>query len=287
MPLKQNIIKQLKSFFNSSNYNIKANSALGKWLTAHYQDLASFNSTTNTLHFSVQQKKHFRDEFCRDFNERLLSEPLNNLDRLQVSQLSNNEKLAGQNPNDFYVLIKQLQQPIPCLSGPVTLPAGTSLRVPIKLLNFDEITQIIIVENQIVFDQIEKANLPARLSTCLVIYRGHDALATGCRNLLTALAKHIDVIAFTDYDPKGLEITATLPGVSAHLVPELTAELRAKSYLADFIKQHDSLSYLEKNGSATIQTHRDIIESGKLSIKQEHMLEQATPLICEPIAANT
>ena len=277
------IHNSIKKLFRSTAREFKLNSQFGAWLAEHYPDILTVNNVTNTIGMDIIAKRRLYTELCKDFDEALLNCEPNDLDRLQMSNLHSNEKLAGINPNDHFVLLKTINTPLTCIDSDLNLINGFAVRAPIALINKLLIKQLVVVENQIVFDNIHKAKLPIELQQAVFIYRGHDHLATGCYQLLRQLSTlnakgEVSIIAFCDFDPAGLQIALTLPNCDKLIVPNLNEELLAKNSVNDFLQQNSNMEFLNNTQNNAIAEIFDNIKNNKLSIKQEHMLAQYNEL---------
>ncbi|MEW6998696.1 hypothetical protein AADZ86_13495 [Colwelliaceae bacterium BS250] len=281
--LNKFLLKNIKALFHSTKREFKLESQFGSWLVDHYQDILTINKANNTIGMDIVAKRRLYVELCKDFDEVLLNCEPEDLDRLQMSNLYSNEKLAGINPNDYFVLLKTINTPLTCIDSHLNLVNGFAVRAPIEQIDNHLIKQLVVVENQIVFDNIHKAKLPIELQQAVFIYRGHDHLATGCYQLLRQLSTlnakgEVSIIAFCDFDPAGLQIALTLPNCNKLIVPNLNEELLAKNSVNDFLQQHSNMEFLNNTQNNAIAEIFDNIKNNKLSIKQEHMLAQDNEL---------
>jgi len=226
------------------------------------------------LIFSSQDRKCLRTSAIKEWG----FDPRDGLPdgtRSEIAYYSTDDKLAAENPNDNYLLIKTAQGDLPCL-GVKKLPSGCSLRISLEQLDCSAVKQIIIIENQDCYDLWHQFNLPKELKTVLTFYRGHDVQARAIHHLIGKLLPETRVIIFADYDPAGLKIACTTPKSTHLLIPQLTPELRAKSYPDDYYKQHDQAAFLDNSMDKNeLYGWQDIwlnINKNKFSIKQQHLL---------------
>ncbi|TRX57047.1 hypothetical protein [Thalassomonas sp. M1454] len=286
MALTKGVVNELQKFFNSATKQVKLNSKLGKFLS-DYQDLGKINQTSKLLSFDVSQKKNLRAELEQTYGQTLLTVNFNELTYLQSANVSKQEKLAGVKPNDNYVLVKVLSENALSINGHKQIPSNLAMRVSIDDIGVSAIKHLVVIENLTAFDHIDKAILPPQLMSAVFIYRGHEKYnAKGCLNLLNKLPQACQIIAFTDFDPKGLEIALTIAKVSACLLPELSRELIATSHEPDYEKQYSSMVYLNKVNNKHLREYIKSIESKRLSIKQEHILVTHSPLSLVKIEPN-
>jgi hypothetical protein len=222
----------------------------------------------NRLHFDERMLRILRHEAERESGAANLLAGVPDADRLQAARDGlRDEKLAPQRPDDGFVLVKgALPAPLP------TLPAQTSLRVPLAHLAGAAIERLVVIENLDSFDCWEQYSIPAELGDALVLYRGHGGLARGARRLLGALATRTQVTMFGDYDPAGLAIAASLPNVDAVLVPLPGDSLLRSGNRQHFLLQHRATRFLDNSELGGWQSLWSEMRGHGLSIKQQHML---------------
>ncbi|OUS27267.1 hypothetical protein A9Q98_09615 [Thalassotalea sp. 42_200_T64] len=290
LTLNKFLLNEIQQLYRSTKCQYKLGSRFGKWLNQHYGDLLTVKNHQQSICMDISQKRRLYDELCQDFDVALLNCEIEQLDRLQMSAIHFDEKLSVINPNDNYVLVKWLTSDRNAVTKnegskitfqkdlAVDFSRRQSLRVPIDELDLNSLTQVLVVENQAVFDNIHLALLPAEIKNCLCIYRGNDQLSTGCYRLLKILSKHTQVIGFCDYDPAGIEILLTLPNISHGVFPIKDEQLFQKNNQQDFLRQSNILAFLDNNNNPALYPHIENIKANKLSLKQEHMLALATTL---------
>ncbi|MGL6122712.1 MAG: DUF7281 domain-containing protein [Shewanella sp.] len=213
-----------------------------------------------------------------------------NVDRMAMSAISHNEKLANIRPEAEYVLLKFLG----FTSSPLGISPRISMRVPITEAQDYcaeiKVAAILVVENLDVFDDIHQARLPEDLTNLMVIYRGsghHSPI--GVRHFLGSMTGKLPIIAFTDFDPAGLQIAHTLTGMTHCLVPQLAltapAELLAIRQINstnDFDKQAQQVKYLHNTELKHWQTLALWLNQHRISIKQQHLLAHGLELVLVP-----
>ena len=211
-----------------------------------------------------------------------------NVDRLTMASHTHNEKLASIRPEDEYVLVKLLC----CLPNPLPISPSSALRMRVDEVfqwSVDlNISTIMVVENLDVFDAIAKANLPLSLQRILVVYRGsgqHSPVAL--KTLLQHLADKLPVAAFCDFDPAGLQIALTLPGVTHLLLPSMESQALMStrsdrlnvSAADDFDKQAAQRQFLEEVELGELTAYWIWMKNSRLSIKQQHLLTHDVELV--------
>lgn len=226
------------------------------------------------LHFDEHMLRILRKEAERESGADNLLAGVSYGDRLQAARNGlRDEKVAPLRPDDGFVLVRgRLPAPLP------ELPPQTSLRVPLAYLADAVIERIVVIENLDSFDCWEQYPIPPELHDALVLYRGHGGLARGTRCLLGRLGGCTKATVFGDYDPAGLAIAATLPGVSAVLVPVLSDNLLRSGNRQHFQLQHRATRHLDSSELGGWQGLRDEMKEHGLSIKQQHMLALGSEL---------
>lgn len=242
-------------------------------------EVGSLDESARSLLFSTVQLHQLNEMSTAYFGCSLLTTSFEGT-RVEVAYYSRDDKLASIKPDEQFLLIK----PQPLF---VAVAAELALRVPlgqiIKLLESPDntITHVVVVENLDAFDCWQQFSVTADLSQALVVYRGHDALAKGVKALLQRLPNRIEVVAFVDVDPDGIQIALTIPKATQILVPdiqELSLLVKSSSYSKDFDKQHSAVSYMQKHPGHWHLLQQFIIER-RVSIKQQHLLAFEVPLI--------
>ena len=265
---KEQVHKLLKECRTEVNFTVTWNEI--------YRHFEVGRPASRKLHFTVQDRNELRELAFKEWGFDPLHEVPDGT-RNEVAANSCDDKLATERPNDHYLLIKSAQGSLPW-AGIDPLPRGFSLRIPIGKLDINSIDKIVIIENQDSFDSWHQYQMPDTLDKVLTLYRGHDALATGVKNLIERLLPRTAIIVFPDLDPAGLQIACTTPGVTHLLIPELSPELVGKNNKEDYYKQHGQISYLEKADLKGWQGIWNNIKQGQTSIKQQHMLIFKAPL---------
>ncbi|QDO85700.1 hypothetical protein FM037_23595 [Shewanella psychropiezotolerans] len=242
-------------------------------------EVGSLDESARSLLFSKAQLHQLNEMSAAYFGGELLTTSFEGT-RAEVAQHSRFEKLATITPDEQYVLIK----PQPFYTG---ISAECSLRVPLgeitKLLESQAqtMTHIVIVENLDVFDCWDGFSVEAALKHALVVYRGHNSLAKGVKGLLQRLPNRIEVVAFVDVDPAGIQIALTTPNVTQILAPdiqELSLIIKSSSSSEDFDMQHQQVKYMQQHQDGWQVIQQFIIQQ-KISIKQQHLLAFKLPLI--------
>ncbi|MCH1929471.1 hypothetical protein L9G16_04700 [Shewanella sp. A25] len=209
------------------------------------------------------------------------------MDRLEMSAMTHDEKLANIRPDADHVLIKFLGFE----QAPIAVSPLSSVRLPtaeaLSLCQLKQVAGILVVENMDTFDYIHQACLPATLINVMVIYRGSgNHSPTAVLHILKQLQDTLSIIAFTDLDPAGLQIAHTLPGVSHWLVPQLVLtspeqllSIEQINSTSDFDKQVRQAKYIQTASLNNWHEIADVMLKGRMSIKQQHLLSHHLNLV--------
>ncbi|MBF6650054.1 hypothetical protein [Methylobacter sp. BlB1] len=218
--------------------------------------------------------------------------------RTDTARLHPNEKLARKPASHDHVLLNcpagklQLNGRHFDLQAPFIASAGlTALASGITEIGH---ASLVVVENLEIMSRCAEFIMPAPLHEALWIYRGDSATGArvdACHDLLRRRAAGKTVIAFSDMDPKGLEIALTMPAASHWLGPDKTMWTSClKSKYASrngFDVQGEAMAYLlstDKTGlSAELAALIAALCSERSSFRQEHMLAHAVPLALYPL----
>ncbi|WP_434928159.1 DUF7281 domain-containing protein [Shewanella sp. HL-SH2] len=218
------------------------------------------------------------------------------------------EKYANIRPDANYVLVKLPPQCYPPFAAQYSLRM-TVEQVEAVCLQFN-LLHLIVVENLDSFDEFKhfqfEQSLGSVIQQAVIIYRGSGAHSpAGCKRLLHVIAQNevlqpiMQISAFTDLDPAGLQIAQLLQGCRYLIAPTLVnesapllpqqAQLFQQSPLSslndpdDFDKQWRQQKYLDK---VTLHNWRklvDWLQQHRISIKQQHMLAHQLELTLIPI----
>lgn len=197
--------------------------------------------------------------------------------RIEKSKLGQDEKSDALPPNKDYVLIKGR---VPLVHDSIRVEKKVALRVNIRDISLSELSEVIFVENLAAFDAIFEHPLfePGRQT---IIYRGHGVDIKVVHRLLRQASNYdFNIIAWTDFDPKGIEIALTCPNVSSLVLPKVGDKVPGLVSQPDlFVRQHASINCVEalvaRQPSAVIEA----MLQNKLAISQEHQISHVLPLV--------
>lgn len=205
------------------------------------------------------------------------------LDRLELMDYINDDKLADIKPSDKFLLAGAFSGRLVAFGHEILLPQGASLRLGIEGIDIASLKTVVVIENQDVFDSWHLANVPSALKDTLVLYRGHERkITTGLKALLAKLPNEVEVLMFPDLDPKGLENCFTTPNVRGILAPsvaDIQRHLSEYSQATKFVLQQDAVTYLQKQEYGAWQPLISHILDNKLAIMQQAIIACNLPLV--------
>ncbi|UJF21833.1 DUF7281 domain-containing protein [Shewanella sp. OMA3-2] len=242
-----------------------------------------------------------------------------NQPRSTLAAKGKKEKYANIRPDANYVLVKL---PIQCYPS---LAAQYSLRMTVEqliaiCLQFN-LLHLIVVENLDSFDDVLQFKfdplLASIISQAVIVYRGSGAHSpAGCKRLLHVIAQNqelqpkMQISAFTDLDPAGLQIAHLLQGCSQLIAPVVVNQTAIEQFQRlqqpqpfqipqqaqlspliltlndpdDFDKQWRQQKYLNKAALDDWRKLVNLLQQHRISIKQQHMLAHQLELTLIPIS---
>ena len=243
-------------------------------------EVGSVDESGRALLFSAAELQQLQQMSTAYFGSDLLKDSFEGT-RAVVAKHSRYEKLATISPDEQYVLVK----PQPIYDG---IARECSIRLPLhNILNLlasqpEKINHLVIVENLDAFDGWHQFAIDASLNNALVVYRGHNGIAKGVNSLLERLPIHIQIVAFVDIDPAGIQIALASPRVTQLLAPSvdaLASLVPTANSSEDYAAQYKQLKHMRQQ-TADWQLLQQFIIEHRVSIKQQHMLAHGLPLIC-------
>ncbi|MGV0319292.1 MULTISPECIES: DUF7281 domain-containing protein [Pseudomonas] len=189
------------------------------------------------------------------------------------------EKLTTKRLRGKRVAVKALPgRPLLLGPAPIHLPPGASLDLDRQwVVEHCTHDSVLLIENWENFELTHETPLLERLpGNPLVVFRGAPgSYKTDSSQALLAELK-LPVVAFTDYDPEGLCIAATLPGFSRYLAPsdeclnqlmvEINTERRYQKQVAGKLAFLESLTDPE-----LVRVYRIVRTAGK-ALPQEKLI---------------
>ncbi len=212
------------------------------------------------------------------------------MDREQVLQWANDEKLAGQAVKRQRLALKLLPGRTLNVNGQAyTLPGSGHWDVALDSIASIEHDGLCIVENYRCFDRLHCLTLEAAFlqSNLLVVYRGDNQYQA---DTVLALSEQMAVPVWVmgDIDPKGLSLAQAYPRFAGLIAPEWTV-------LADYFqnpeKRNPTLYAEQLAGCRQALAHTrfsiikscwDLIKQYQAGVVQEHWLTDAVTLGLQP-----
>ena len=207
-------------------------------------------------------------------------EPLPKGSRIDIVKETGNEKLNAEAPGRHHLLLNSPSGQLLINGQSIPLMTGASYRLDWRML--DEFPKsIIVVENQQVFDFFQSVMLPEILFESFVVYRGHNISSKAVIDFLQATPQNTHIIAFCDYDPKGLEIALTTTKVSHILLPRLEQAFNgAEGTRYRFDQQYAAVTHFSnKTLPRSLDSHWNKLIEQKLCVSQELVLAQSKQLV--------
>ena len=237
----------------------------------------------NNLIINHSDYQHIRELIQSEMNLDLL-EPLPVGSRIDIARKTGDEKLNAEAPGRHHILLNSPSGHLLVNGLSIPLMIGASYRLDWRML--DEFPQsIIVVENLQVFDFFQSVMLPEFLFESLVVYRGHNISSRAVIDFLQATPQNTDIIAFCDYDPKGLEIAFTTTKASHILLPELEQAFNgAEGTRQRFDKQHAAIIHVSQRPLPSgLGTHWKKLMDKKMCVSQELILAHSKLLEVFPL----
>jgi hypothetical protein len=199
------------------------------------------------------------------------------LTRAESLALGRNEKWAGGPARRDRVAVKTLPgRPLRVGHESITLPQSCHLEADaLEISGGVQHDTILLVENWECFNRIHEVQLDfsAAGPDPLVLWRGGsaEARADASQNFMRALNR--PVWAFVDYDPAGLVIAATLPGLQGIIAPDTASlvELLEKHGLEDRyrIQQPAAAPSLDRAGHPAVALLWQLLRQAGRALPQE------------------
>lgn len=271
--------KQLRNFLlNKQRLSFNPSKTLMTYLENDYGDF--FRIKGVSVNFTEDDKQRFRQEVTRGIPD-LFAKIGEHRDRVEASEYLTDEKQSAISPEQSHVTLAHHEGLFSVAGLSEALPIGVSIRVAINSLHLDKIDTLVVIENLSAFDHWYKVNWSSVTPNTYAVYRGHDRLNKGINSLIAKVAPHAQIVAFCDYDPKGIEIALTTEHMQALLIPELTSSFLAKFNRPElYSKQNSSLVFLKRQLSNHPHTLLQLLlnDLKPVSVMQEHMLAHNIPM---------
>lgn len=257
------------------------NSRIGRQVIEQYQ-CGRING--NQLIFSPQDKSDLRQRILSEFGvDPFITDALPK-SRSETAKIHRNEKLSNTPVSHDHVLINcpngiiQLNRQQIDLANRFISSAGILCLA--SAIDSIQHPAIVVVENLEIMQLCHRLALPDDCRNALWLYRGDHktgARINACYQLLQQFGTNKTVIAFTDMDPKGLEIALTLPYAQYWLGPQSSSWLNCLSSQYANAEGYDSQAQAMKflltrqDLSIPLQNLIRTMQDKRSSFRQEHL----------------
>jgi len=271
-------------------------SPLGQQVLAHY---GCGYVRNNCLIFSAEDKRRLRQRVKDEMGlDPFITEQLP-ADRLEIAKFHPNEKLAAKPAGHDHLLLNSADGVLRINGVQIPLHPQSIASAGLLCLNASmrtvEHQTIVVVENLAIMSLCHNWQLPLPDNHALWVYRGDyksGAKAQACRDFIKRFGADKTVIVFSDMDPKGLEIAATLPFAKFWLGPKADScqPLLNSRYASrmGFDTQSDALGYLLRKSDSNLLSEPfknlvSVMRDERSSLRQEHTYSHNVPLELIPI----
>jgi hypothetical protein len=213
-------------------------------------------------------------------------------DRMTLSRVLGDEKLATSPVTQDRVLVKSLTEPFE-VNGKV-FPAGHGIEFRVSELLQAKPTQVLLVENLAAFLSLQdySAVSDRLLPDALVIYRGGQGFSAQASQCYLAQCQ-AQTIGFFDFDAAGL-CQLGMKGLNAVLLPsieqaDLAALLSAnkEGLLAQQLAQYGAQLNQLIQTNESLKPWAELLCNNQLAVMQEAILSRALPLLVVPIMVDS
>lgn len=237
-------------------------------------------------YFRAQDKLHLIKVIAQEHNGLRLSDAYpEKQSRLQVAAHSRNEKGGALKVSEHFILLNSLHSL--CINQHVSensLACSQGRFMYAPDINSIEHKQIILVENLAIMANLSLLNLPEGLENALWLYRGdagkNKQAGTAYDFFRRFLGSH-QLICFSDFDPKGLEIAIT-SGASHWLALKHAEEINMSlnGHEIEWFKQGDAKKFLLNNAKLTeeVAALLTTMNHSQKTLQQEHIAQHGLPL---------
>ncbi|WFP49302.1 hypothetical protein PL263_14490 [Methylomonas sp. EFPC3] len=271
-------------------------SQLGQKVQTYY----GFGHLSNSrLIFSAEDKRRLRQQILAEVGlDPFTTEHLPE-NRLEMAQYHANEKLAAKPASEDQLLLNSQDGIIRINNVEIQLYPQSLTSAGLICMNSSietiEHDTIVVVENLAIMPLCHAWQIPCIDPKALWLYRGDHksgAKANACRDFVERFGADNTIIVFSDMDPKGLEIAATLPFAKFWLGPnaKFWRPLLTGQYASHigFDTQFEATSYLlrlldSNSVSEPFKNLISVMSDERSSFRQEHTYSHNVPLELIPI----
>jgi hypothetical protein len=213
-----------------------------------------------------------------------------NLDksRLEMSRKTHNEKLSKKSVFGELCRIASIG-PIELYTGVAMTPARSFLMVDLNDIVVEKLKRVLIVENGALISSIHEINYQ-KISSYLVIYKGHSEDARNLNEWLTSLPSTIIVTGYLDFDLAGIDM-AISHGYDEILIPKDLSHFTKDTIKSkwnkelEYFKQVDSLNInqwlkkMELNNTSSLVNVSKFLNVNRLAYTQEFLTSSQIQLM--------
>ncbi len=163
-------------------------------------------------------------------------------DRLGMSSLNPNEKLAKKSPRDEHISLRSFSGTLYINEQIINILENSFLTINQRDIESVEHDYIIVVENLVAFENFYDLELDKKLNNPLIIYRGDGKSLKATKDFIKRICEK--VIVFADIDPSGF-VLAFSYNPCAIVYPNVSDEIYLK--YASKIKYSDQISNITDN----------------------------------------
>lgn len=233
-----------------------------------------------TLTFTTADHADLRKTIEAVAGEGSLSPHLDFSTRTNAAEHVINEKLSSQSIGRQGVFVSRVGLPLQTVRGACTLQPGIAAWMNYRDVQLCENDVFVVIENLEAFLGWSEFCVPAALKSALVLYRGHDEKTRGASEWLAHVKGKHAIIAFTDFDPAGMRIAMSTPGVTGWLAPENPREIPSNHAL--FAGQGRYFQGLAADTPLGWRDALQIMMDDHIALTQERMSAQGVRLTVIP-----
>ena len=203
--------------------------------------------------------------------------------RIETAYHIPEEKYAGRKPREGRVLVRSVGSVVKLNGKTCRLFDGAALDLPADKITSIEHDSVLGIENFEAFGAFESFDIrdfPFR--DPLLVYRGDTINFPDAAKRLFEFSS-LPVVAFTDLDPHGLNIAASIPNVIGAIFPADLKGLNRANLFAD------QRAFLGRRDKYPIPWHVMIehMEEARKCMTQEHMFAHRVPFKFLPVKQNS
>ncbi len=234
------------------------------------------------IEFAQSDIRKLKQLVERDIGLNLMNDELSG-DRIEMAGKTANEKLSGQSVFSDLIWLRVPDYGLARVSGvDIVTPPGNFLAVSSHIIITADVP-LIVIENGIIFRQIDLYELPKPLHSSVIVYRGHGQHARHVLDLIQREKNHRQIVGFFDFDPAGLCLGIN-SGVSHILIPRLWRDridqhkMKPFNKTREFVIQQAKLKTLAEAHTGSFKNIADAMLNQGWSLTQEHIMAHSLEL---------